>query len=37
MNQLLRNGRGDMPPVGRDWDDAQLSAINDYLEQDLGG
>jgi cytochrome c oxidase subunit 2 len=37
VNQLLRNGRGDMPPVGRDWDDAQLAAINDYLEQDLGG
>jgi cytochrome c oxidase subunit 2 len=35
--RVLREGRGLMPPVGRDWDDGQLAAITDYLEQDLGG
>ena len=35
--RLLREGRGLMPPVGRDWDDGQLSAITDHLEQNLGG
>jgi cytochrome c oxidase subunit 2 len=35
--ELLREGRGRMPPVGRDWDDAEIDAINDYLEQNLGG
>jgi cytochrome c oxidase subunit II len=35
--RVLREGRGLMPAVGRDWDDEQLTAITDYLEQDLGG
>ena len=35
--KLLREGRGAMPPVGRDWDETQLAALTDYLEQDLGG
>ena len=35
--KLLREGRGAMPPVGRDWDETQLDALTDYLEQDLGG
>jgi mono/diheme cytochrome c family protein len=35
--QLLQRGRGQMPPVGRDWSDTEIDAVNDYLEQDLGG
>jgi cytochrome c oxidase subunit II len=37
VDRLLRTGRGNMPPVGRDWDDTQLEAVNTYLEQNLGG
>ena len=25
IERLLREGRGEMPPVGRDWDDTQMS------------
>jgi cytochrome c oxidase subunit 2 len=35
--ELLREGRGAMPPVGRDWSDTEIDAVNDYLEQNLGG
>jgi len=34
--RLVREGRGEMPPVGRDWDDAQLDALTGYLEENLG-
>ncbi len=34
---LLREGRGAMPPVGRGWNDTEMDALTDYLEQDLGG
>jgi cytochrome c oxidase subunit II len=37
VEQLLREGRGEMPPVGRDWDDTQMQALTSYLEQNLGG
>ena len=37
IERLLRNGRGYMPPVGRDWDDDQMDALTSYLEQNLGG
>jgi cytochrome c oxidase subunit 2 len=33
---LLREGRGDMPPVGRDWGEEQMRALTEYLEQNLG-
>lgn len=36
VEKLLREGRGDMPPVGRDWDDDEMKALTDYLEQNLG-
>ncbi len=36
VEKLLREGRGDMPPVGRDWDDEEMKALTDYLEQNLG-
>lgn len=35
--RVVREGRGLMPAVGRDWDDEQLAAITGYLEQNLGG
>jgi cytochrome c oxidase subunit II len=37
VEDLVRKGRGAMPPVGRDWDDAEMQALTDYLEQNLGG
>ena len=36
IEDLLREGRGKMPPVGRDWDDTEMDALTDYLEQSLG-
>jgi len=36
VEKLLRDGRGNMPPVGRDWDDDEMKALTDYLEQNLG-
>jgi cytochrome c oxidase subunit II len=36
IETLLRTGRGVMPPVGRDWGDEQMSALTDYLGQELG-
>jgi cytochrome c oxidase subunit II len=32
---IVRNGRNQMPPVGRDWEDRQMSALTDYLEQGI--
>ncbi len=37
IERIVREGRGAMPPVGRDWDDTEMDALNDYLEQNLGG
>ncbi len=36
VEKLLRDGRGNMPPVGREWDDDEMKALTDYLEQNLG-
>ena len=33
LERLLREGRGLMPPVGRDWDDQQMRAMTEYLEE----
>ena len=32
IEELVRNGRGDMPAVGRGWEDAQLDAVIAYLQ-----
>ena len=32
LEQLLRDGRDEMPPVGRGWDDAQVDALIAYLQ-----
>ena len=37
IEKLLREGRGAMPPVGRGWNDTEMDALTDYLEQNLGG
>ena len=37
IEQVVRNGRGQMPPVGKDWEDRQLKALTDYLEEELRG
>ena len=38
IEKLVRQGgRIAMPPVGRDWNDTELDALTDYLEQNLGG
>ena len=37
LEQVVRNGRGEMPPVGKDWEDRQMQALTDYLEEGLSG
>ena len=37
VEQVLRNGFGTMPPVGRDWTDDEMTAITTYLKENLGG
>jgi cytochrome c oxidase subunit 2 len=37
VEQLVRNGFRTMPPVGREWNDAEISALTGYLKENLGG
>jgi cytochrome c oxidase subunit II len=38
LEQLVRNGLNEMPPVGKDWEERQMKALTDYLaEGELGG
>ena len=37
VEEVVRNGRGEMPPVGKDWEERQLKALTDYLEEELLG
>lgn len=38
IEQVVRNGRGSMPPVGKDWEERQMTALTEYLEKgELGG
>jgi cytochrome c oxidase subunit 2 len=37
VEQVIRNGFGAMPPVGRDWTDDEMTAITTYLKENLGG
>lgn len=41
VEQIVRNGRqtkrGTMPPVGKDWGDAQMKALTDYLREEILG
>ena len=33
VEQVVRNGRGAMPPIGTDWDDRQMDALTKYLSE----
>ena len=35
VEQVVREGRGKMPPVGKDWQDRQMEALTAYLEEEL--
>jgi cytochrome c oxidase subunit II len=37
VEEVVRNGRGEMPPVGKDWTERQMDALTGYLDEDLGG
>ncbi len=37
VEEVVRNGQGEMPPLGQDWSDEQMDALTDYLEEELGG
>ena len=37
IEQVVREGRGKMPPVGRDWSDRQMDALTKYLKEELLG
>ena len=32
VEQVVREGRGAMPPIGTDWDDRQMDALTDFLK-----
>jgi cytochrome c oxidase subunit II len=36
VEQVLEEGRGEMPPVGKDWDEAQVEAVIEYLQAEDG-
>jgi cytochrome c oxidase subunit II len=35
LERIVREGRGEMPPVGRDWQDRQMDALTEYLQEGL--
>ena len=37
VDQVVRNGRGEMPPVGKDWSERQMDALIVYLGEELLG
>jgi cytochrome c oxidase subunit II len=37
VEEVVRSGRGEMPPVGRDWGEEQMDALTEYLREELGG
>jgi cytochrome c oxidase subunit 2 len=37
VEEIVRSGRNEMPPVGRDWGEQQMDALTDYVDQELGG
>jgi cytochrome c oxidase subunit II len=36
VEEVVRNGRGEMPAVGEGWTDAQMDALLEYLGRELG-
>jgi cytochrome c oxidase subunit 2 len=37
IEEVVRNGRGQMPAVGKGWSDRQLDALLRYMRRELGG
>ena len=37
LTSLLRNGQGEMPPVGKDWNQDQIDALHAYVKERFGG
>jgi cytochrome c oxidase subunit 2 len=37
IEEIVRNGRNQMPPVGRDWGERQMDALTDYVAEEFGG
>jgi len=37
VEEVVRNGLGKMPPVGKDWGDRQMDALTEYLEEEVQG
>ena len=37
VEQVVRNGRGEMPPIGKSFTERQMKALTDYLEEELLG
>jgi cytochrome c oxidase subunit 2 len=35
LEQLLENGKNEMPPVGRDWDERQMNALIEYAQREF--
>jgi cytochrome c oxidase subunit 2 len=36
VEEIVRNGRGKMPPVGQGWDDRQMDTLTTYLRERFG-
>jgi cytochrome c oxidase subunit II len=37
VEEVVRNGRREMPPVGPDWEERQMDALTEYLQEELLG
>ena len=37
VEQVVRNGSNEMPPVGESWDERQMEALTEYLQEELLG
>jgi cytochrome c oxidase subunit II len=35
VEEVVRNGRGEMPAIGAEWEDRQMDALTEYLEEEL--
>ena len=33
LEQVVREGRGEMPPVGKDWEERQMDALTEFLKE----
>ena len=36
LEEVVRNGRGAMPPVGKDWSERQMDALTGFLREEFG-